>query len=81
MVVVVSGDAPIVINGHKVTVAEVIMRKWAASGDPQLQRGFIEIAFGKIPNEVQIGGKADAPLTVRIMYDDVELNPHATEAS
>jgi hypothetical protein len=65
--VAMSGDAPIVINGHKVTVAEVIMRKWAASGDPQLQRGFVEIAFGKVPSEVQVTGRADAAIPIAVV--------------
>ena len=42
----------IVHDGHAVTVAEAIMRKWASSNNPQLQRAFIEIAFGKVPDTV-----------------------------
>ena len=62
-----SGDAPIVINGHRATVAEVIMRKWASSGDPRLQQGFIEIAFGKVPSEVQLTGRADAAIPIAVV--------------
>lgn len=75
--VATSNGAPIVINGHKATVAEVILRKWASSNDPRLQQGFIEIAFGKVPNEMQVTGRTDGVLNVRIAYDDVELNPNA----
>jgi len=42
----------IVHDGHAVTVAEAIMRKWASSSNPQLQKAFIEIAFGKVPDTV-----------------------------
>jgi len=49
-----SGGQPVVINGHVVTVAEAIMRKWAASQNYQLQRAFIEVAFGKVPDQIDI---------------------------
>ena len=42
----------IVHDGHAVTVAEAIMRKWASSNNPQLQKAFVEIAFGKVPDTV-----------------------------
>jgi len=44
------------VNGHKATVAEMILRKWATSGNPQLQRAFIEIAFGKVPDKIELSG-------------------------
>jgi len=28
------------------------MRKWASSNNPQLQKAFVEIAFGKVPDTV-----------------------------
>ena len=49
-----SNGAPVVINGHVVTVAEAIMRQWAQSKNYQLQKGFIEVAFGKVPDHVDI---------------------------
>ena len=52
---VVSKDGqPIIIEGHRVTVAEAILREWARSGKPQLQQGFIEIAFGKVPTPIEV---------------------------
>lgn len=45
---------PLVIDGHIVTVAEAVLRKWIQSGNPQLQRAFMEIAFGKVPDAVDI---------------------------
>src|SRR5574343_798461 len=49
-----SGGQPVVINGHVVTVAEAIMRSWAQSKNYQLQKGFIEIAFGKVPDKIDV---------------------------
>jgi len=43
-----------VLDGHKVTVAEAILRQWAQSKNPQLARAFIEIAFGKVPDELKV---------------------------
>ncbi len=44
----------IVVDGHKVTVAEAILRQWAQSKNPILQRAFIETAFGKVPDDIQL---------------------------
>ena len=51
-----SGE-PMVIDAHYVTNAELILRRWANSREPQLQKGFVEIAFGKVPDELKV--KAD----------------------
>ena len=51
------GGQPIVINGHTVTVAEAILRQWATSKNPQLQRAFVEVAFGKVPDKVEMSGR------------------------
>ena len=40
-------------TGNARTVAELIMRKWATSSDPQLQMRYVEIAFGKVPQPVE----------------------------
>ena len=50
------GGQPIVINGHTVTVAEAILRQWATSKNPQLQRAFVEVAFGKVPDKLELSG-------------------------
>ena len=59
---------PLVVDGHKATVAEMILRQWAQSKNPQLQRAFIEVAFGKVPDGLDItsGGQ---PI-VRVNWDD-----------
>ena len=55
---------PIVIAGHVATVAEMILRSWAKSGNAQLARGFIEVAYGKVPDELKLdfGRMTDAEL-------------------
>ncbi len=63
-----AGDTVIVIDGHSVTVAEAIMRKWATSKDPRLQKAFIEIAFGKVPNPVEITGAGGEPQKIIVEY-------------
>ena len=61
-----SGNQPIIINGKKVTIAEAIMRKWAGSNNPQLQKAFIEVAFGKVPDELNMRGDT----IVKVRWDD-----------
>ena len=39
-------------KGETLTVIEVIMRQWAK--DPKLQAKFIEYAFGKVPDAVDV---------------------------
>ena len=55
----------IVVDGHKVTVAEAILRQWAQSKNPQLQRAFIEVAFGKVPDKLDV----DMRQTVLVDWD------------
>jgi hypothetical protein len=40
-------------DGNSLTVAEAILRSWAKSNEPQLQRAFIEYAFGKVPDKLE----------------------------
>jgi len=53
-------------NSH--TVAEAILRSWANSGNPALQMRFIEVAFGKVPNEVKLSGDVSGPVQIRVNY-------------
>ena len=48
--VAISGKKSVVINGKKVTITEAILRQWATSKNHLLQRAFIEIAYGKVPD-------------------------------
>lgn len=52
-------------KGETLTVIEVIMRQWAK--DPKLQAKFIEYAFGKVPDAVELGGKDGGALTIRLI--------------
>lgn len=61
------GGQPVIIDGHVVTVTEAILRQWAASNDPRRQQAFMEIAFGKVPNETQLSGADGGPLAVSII--------------
>jgi len=38
----------------KMSRVEMVMRSWALSKNYQLQRAFIEIAYGKVPDELDI---------------------------
>lgn len=62
------------IAEHIVTVAEAILRRWAVSDDPQLQRAFIEIAYGKVPQNVDVtsGGQV---LRLEIVRRERNSNP------
>jgi len=57
----------VVINGKKVTIAEMILRQMAISKNPQQQRAFMEIAFGKVPDRLEV--KSDE-IRVTLLNDD-----------
>lgn len=59
-----SNGEDVVIDGKKITVANAIMRQWSVSKNPQLQRAFIEIAFGKVPDKVELTGKDGGAIEV-----------------
>ena len=59
-----SGGQPLIIDGHKVTVAEAILRQLAQSKNPKERQLFIEIAFGKVPTAVEMAGKNGGPIQV-----------------
>ncbi len=40
-------------NGHKIRLAEAILRSWAESKEPILQKAFMEYAFGKVPDKLE----------------------------
>jgi len=62
----ISDGQKLEINGHIVTVAEAILRRWAASKDPRLQMAFIEIAFGKPPQRTEITGADGKPIGIKV---------------
>ena len=64
--VATSGKTCVVINGKKVTITEAILRQWATSKNHQLQRAFIEIAYGKVPDTKEHTGEVN----IRIIRGD-----------
>ncbi len=65
------GEGQTVIwNGHSVTIAEYILRSWATSKNPQLQRAFIEVAFGKVPDHLQLTDGDNKPLLIHVKLDE-----------
>jgi len=55
-------------DGNPYTVAEAILRKWATSPNPALQMKFVEVAFGKVPEEVKLSGDVSGEVVIRIIY-------------
>jgi hypothetical protein len=68
----ISDGQKLEINGHVVTVAEAILRRWAASKDPRLQMAFIEIAYGKPPQRTEITGANGGAIIVD--WDSIDDN-------
>lgn len=63
---------PVVVSGHVVTVAEAILRSWARSPNPRLQQAFIEVAFGKVPDTLELTGKDGQPIQFVDVGEDVD---------
>ena len=40
-------------QGNKITTADALLRSWARSKQPILQKAFIEYAFGKVPDKLE----------------------------
>jgi hypothetical protein len=40
-------------EGNKMTCVEALLRSWAKSSEPVLQRAFVEYAFGKVPDKLE----------------------------
>jgi hypothetical protein len=62
---------PIIIEGHKATMAEMILRSWAQSNKQELQRAFIEIAFGKVPIPIEVKDWREAAKQAGLNPDEV----------
>ena len=71
----------IVHDGHAVTVAEAIMRKWASSSNPQLQKAFIEIAFGKVPENVNVHGEFEKAEVILYLPKKEDINENSNPAA
>jgi len=65
------GGEPLVLDGHVVSVAEAILRQWAQSRNWQLQRQFMEVAFGKTPETLHVSGADGNALKVIVEYANI----------
>jgi len=68
---VTKDGAPVLFNGRQLTVIEAILRKWAQSNTAHLQEMFVQYAYGKVPQPVDVRGDQ----TVRFVFDDVLTEP------
>src|SRR4030042_273767 len=59
------GHEPLEIGEKRITVTEAILRQWAQSRNPILQRAFIEIAYGQVPDQLNLNNVGE-PLCVVI---------------
>lgn len=50
----------------KMSRVEMVMRSWALSKNYQLQRAFIEIAYGKVPDSLNVQGN----LNIAVNWDE-----------
>ena len=57
---------PIVIGDHVATNVEMILR--SAMRNPRFAQWVLEVAFGKVPDKVEVSGRDGAPLKVQA-YD------------
>ncbi len=46
-------------TGARITVAEAILRSWAESKVPILQKAFMEYSFGKVPDKLETNPLGD----------------------
>ncbi len=49
------------------------MRQWAQSKDPRLQQKFIEVAYGKVPDIVEVSG-GNEPLKIKMVWGDSQMD-------
>ena len=50
------------VDGHAVSYIEAILINWSQSGDLNKQKAFVEYAYGKVPNAVEVTGADGVPL-------------------
>jgi len=67
-------------DGNPYTVAEAILRKWATSPNPALQMKFVEVAFGKVPEEMKLSGDVSGEVVIRIIYGNDGSNDERTNS-
>jgi len=63
------GGQPLIIDGHKVTVIEAVIRALASSKNPRDRELFLKYAYGPPPQTVEVSGKDGGPLQVEYVND------------
>jgi len=58
----------VVIDNHKVTVIEAILRQWAS--DPKRQEAFMAYAYGRVPQALEHTGADGDVIRVTLKHDD-----------
>lgn len=58
---------PLIIDGQTVTVIEGILAAWSQSSEPMLQKAFVEIAYGKVPNVTELTGKDGSDIAINVV--------------
>ena len=64
----------IIINGHSVTTIEAILRSWATSKSPELQKLFVMVCYGKIPADKSETSDKPPLRVIVLPSDDPEFN-------
>jgi hypothetical protein len=57
---------PILLHGKPVTNAQLVLYQWLT--DKKYQKDFIEVAFGKVPADINVDAKG--VMTIKVVYDD-----------
>ena len=57
---------PILLHGRPVTNAQLVLYQWLT--DKKHQKDFIEVAFGKVPADINVDAKG--VMTIKVVYDD-----------
>lgn len=72
-----SNGQPLIINGKVVTVAEAVLRQLAQSKNPRERELFLAIAFGKVPNPIEVTGQNGGPVATEVVirYESTNDNP------
>jgi hypothetical protein len=69
----------VIINGHKATIAEMVVRQWFMSGNFQKQLAAIQYAYGKVPDDINLKGSLKTLVEyVNTPYPITDVSPSAS---
>ena len=60
----------IVIEGKPVTMIEYVMWKMIRSKDPREVQYAVQVAYGKVPDHIQLTDGDNQPLIIKVVYDE-----------